>query len=345
MDLVCLRLAVCSFSGLFGVCRVGVQPRRTQGGQRGGSDFQKFMAAVVHALLPLRSLYQPSHGVEPIQIYKLAFYDLVVEARSVEDVAVAAQDGNVRQVSRAVFAEEEQVPGPTVRHADTPAVFELVGPPAQVDTQIVEGTLGKAVAVHTQAATRRRDAGYVGHPQVFPATSQYLGCGRHDPPPLNHPRPCGPRRKRQHGCLSACMPSRNGPCVRPRKRSAESSRQAWRHPRKPAPIGSSKLLDSHRRPRMGGLPGVPQRSIPRQRAPDWDARRFDQDSPSRDRPYSAAIYVLFFTIGTVRNVCQAASSDGRTRPCGPWPLSRVARVRSIGATEGSLSAYAHRLIL
>ena len=32
MDSVCLRLAVCSLSGYSGACRVGVNPRRTQGG-------------------------------------------------------------------------------------------------------------------------------------------------------------------------------------------------------------------------------------------------------------------------------------------------------------------------
>jgi len=42
-----------------------INPGRTLGGQRGDSNFQEILATVVHALLPLRSLYQPSHGVEP----------------------------------------------------------------------------------------------------------------------------------------------------------------------------------------------------------------------------------------------------------------------------------------
>src|SRR5215210_2276925 len=103
-------------------------------------------------------LYQPSYGIKAVHILKLAFHNLAEVARSVEEVAVVALDTYVRQVPRTVFAEEEQVAGPAVRHADAPAVVELVGPPAQPDTEIVEGTLGKAVAVHPRTATRRRGA-------------------------------------------------------------------------------------------------------------------------------------------------------------------------------------------
>src|SRR5215210_5298323 len=114
--------------------------------------------------LPVDVLYQPSYGIKAVHILKLAFHNLAVVARSVQKVAVVALDAYVRQVPRTVFAEEEQVTGPTVRHANASSVVELVGPPAQPDTKIVEGTLGKAVAVHTQAATRRRGAQDVGHP-------------------------------------------------------------------------------------------------------------------------------------------------------------------------------------
>ena len=100
-----------------------------------------------------------------------------------EKVAVVTLDTYVRKPSRTVFAEEEQIAGPTVRDTNAPAEVELVAPPAQPDTKIVEGTLGKAVAVHLRAVTRRRSAGHVGRAQVLPATSYYVGSSCYDAPP------------------------------------------------------------------------------------------------------------------------------------------------------------------
>src|SRR5215216_194514 len=128
------------------------------------------------------ALHQPPSGVKAAHVLELALADFVVIARSVEAVAVVGLDADVRQLPRTIFAKEEQVADPTVRQADAPAVVDLVGPPAQRDADIVEGALGKAVAVHLRLVARQRGAGHIGHAQVLPTTLNYVGSGRHYPP-------------------------------------------------------------------------------------------------------------------------------------------------------------------
>src|SRR5215213_2229267 len=128
------------------------------------------------------ALHQPPSGVKAAHVLELALADFVVIARSVEAVAAVGLDTYVRQLPRTIFAEEEQVADPTVRQADAPAVVDLVGPPAQRDADIVEGALGKAVAVHLRLVARQRCARHIGHAQVLPATPYYVGSGRHYPP-------------------------------------------------------------------------------------------------------------------------------------------------------------------
>src|SRR5215210_1148186 len=127
-------------------------------------------------------LRQPSCGVEAAHILELALHDFAVVDGGVKDAAVVALDTHVRQLSGTIFAEEEQVAGPAVRQADGPAVVDLVGPPAQLDAEIIEGALGKAVAVHLRAVTRQRDTRHVGHAQILPATPYYVCSCCHIPP-------------------------------------------------------------------------------------------------------------------------------------------------------------------
>ena len=84
-----------------------------------------------------------------------------------QKVTVVTLDAYLRQVSRAAFAEEEQVAGPAIRQADASAVVELVVLPAQLDAKIVEGALDEAVAVHLRVAARRIGAQHVGYAQDF----------------------------------------------------------------------------------------------------------------------------------------------------------------------------------
>src|SRR5215212_394589 len=128
------------------------------------------------------NLRQPSCGVEAAHVLELALHDFAIEDGGVEDEALEALDTDVRQLSGTVFAEEEQVTGPAIRQADGPAVVDLVGPPAELDAEILEGTPSKAVAVHLRAVTGQRSTRHVGHLQVLLTTPDHVCSRCHVPP-------------------------------------------------------------------------------------------------------------------------------------------------------------------